>query len=805
MLTHVPNYSLLIYTDTLSEQTIRDVRVYLNKGIKIYLLSLDPIEEIILDDPFLKLAHDLSILRFYEVRFNSQLSNVEFVIVDGLLSNNIALLELLNNNSTFNLEQYILEHDVSDHHLIVKAGAGTGKTTVMLDRLMFLKHLNPAISFKEIILITFTNEAAINIRTKLLNRLSNYFELTNNPMYLQWTEEITEMVVGTIHSFAMKFIRQEGVKIGYMPNMKVRSYHHERRTLIEKWFDHMVAKYPDIFKQFKYIPQFLIINSIMTIIHTIRNKSLTLDEIRELDFGDDSTQIHIFLKEIINHVEEELTQIKKEEQAVEISDLISELKKFTFGIQGQESRTIRLIMVDEFQDTDEAQVSFLSWIEAQYQTSLFVVGDVKQSIYRFRGADYTAFEQLKNTLQSPFMEIALVKNYRSTETLLSDFEKQFDCWSKKVATFPYNPSDKLLPTIEAQDDYERLTTLKMEKEDLRHILSRLQEKDVAILVRSNREVDEMAEECECMGFPCETAKSGTFFRSLPVREFYLLIRRFTHPTNWKERYALHISSYGENTINIQDVIKKYTQEKHFLADLLQGYEIFEEEQKSFQTTPILNVLENLINRVKPWEQYRKSIYAEMLQKNQAENKQLLRNEAIARMKEYEMNLQHLLYLLKKEFADAFASLYKIERFLSIKMSTDTMESEFRVDDEGKHRIKIMTVHKSKGLEFDYVILPKTNSAFIKNGKTNVILRKTNGKWEIGYRMYWRDNTITNQLMEQFHFHENEELIGEETRLLYVALTRAKRGVYANTLSHFTEVRTIQRWSDLLHEGEKAYV
>lgn len=805
MRTDIPKYSLLIFAEQLALETILNVKEQLKKGIKIYLLSMDPLEDMIQGDPFLRLAHDLSILRIYEIRYHSQLAEAEVVIVDGVLDEQLPLLQLISKQSTFNLEQYLLEHDRSGNHLIVKAGAGTGKTTVMLDRLMFLKHIDPATSFREIVLITFTNEAALHIRTKLLNRLSSYFELTNNPMYLQWTEEITEMVIGTIHSFAGKFIKQEGSKIGYMPNMKVRSYHHERRALAEKWFDRMIAKYPDIFNQFKFIPQFIIINSIMTMIYSIRNKSLTLAEMKELDFGTDPTQVQVLLNEVITNVEVELAQTKKEEQAVEISDLISELKNFTFRKEETSSFAIHLIMVDEFQDTDEAQVSFLSWIEKQYQTSLFVVGDVKQSIYRFRGADYTAFEQLKKALETPYQETALVKNYRSTKLLLTDFDQQFTRWSKKVATFPYETSDKLLSTIESQNELDRLTTLRMEREDLRHILTRLRYKEVAILVRSNREVDQMAEECESLGFPCEAVKSGTFFRSLPVREFFLLIRRFTHPTNWKERYAFHISSYGENKVDVQELIHQYNQDKHFLADVLQGFDSFEMEMKSFQISPVLHVLENLIRRLKPWEEYRKKIYGELLAKNQGQNKQLLQNEAIARMKEYEMNLEHLLYLLKKEFADAFASLYKIERYLSIKMATDTLESEIRVEEEGKHRIKVMTVHKSKGLEFDYVLLPKTNSAFIKNGKTNVIVRKTNGKWELGYRMYWRDNTLSNDLMNEFQSFETEELIGEETRLLYVALTRAKKGVYANTLSNYTEVRTIQRWSDLLHEGAKVYV
>lgn len=799
MLKNEPAYSLLLYKEEIPSEWFSYIKAYLAKGIKIYLFSLESIMETVSSDDMLKKAMNNSLLRIYEIHNGEHFTENQCVVADGAIDSDDHFLSLLSESSSFNYEQYILEHSHTSDHLIVKAGAGTGKTTVMLDRILFLKHTKSEMNLKDVAMITFTNESALHMKSKLLERVSNYFEVTGNTKYLKWGEEINDMGIGTIHSLAKKFIQAEGAKIGLMPNVDVRSYVHERRGLVTKWFDDFAGKNPSVFQTFKYIPHYEIVQSILSVIYSIKNKSLTLHDITNADFGLDAANLHILLKEVICNVEHELDEIKRHEQAIEISDLISELKKFHGSFSANHNGFFNYLFIDEFQDTDEAQVSFLAWLASNYDNQLFAVGDVKQSIYRFRGADYTAFEQLKRMISGSYKEDALVKNYRSAPLLLDDFDLLFRSWAREVHTFQYDETDRLIPATFDQGASEGLQLLKMDKEDLRHILQRLQGKDVSILVRSNRDVDEMVAICEKMGFFCEATRFGTFFRSLAIREFYLLIRRFTHPGNWKERFAFHVSSYGERQVGTAQVLEAFSTESRFLEDLLAPYDTFEDELKAFQTTPVLTVLQNLIKKINPAEQYRRRIYMEMRRKNPEQDENIQKKEALARKKEYGRNLEHLLYVLNKEFSGNNATLYKLERYLALKMATDKTVSEYKVKDEGKHRIKVMTVHKSKGLEFDYVVLPATNSPFIKGGKTEIILAKEGQNWNVGYKIHWKEQTFANDLMEKMRSREKEETMGEETRLLYVALTRAKKAVFANSRRETGNNGTISRWSDLLRE------
>jgi len=134
--------------------------------------------------------------------------------LDGIASDP-SLYEYICEKSRFNRQQYEAEHENVDAHIIVSAGAGTGKTTVMIQRLLFLKHTNPTLSFSEMVFITFTNEAAVHMRRKSAEKLMDYFKITGQKRYLEWIEESQNLHVSTIHSFAKRFLETAGPELGF--------------------------------------------------------------------------------------------------------------------------------------------------------------------------------------------------------------------------------------------------------------------------------------------------------------------------------------------------------------------------------------------------------------------------------------------------------------------------------------------------------------------------------------------------------------------------------------------------------------
>lgn len=196
--------------------------------------------------------------------------------------------------------------------------------------------------------------------------------------------------------------------------------------LIEKWVDQFAQTYPDLYEDFSHIPHYLLVESIFSVIRQLENHSLHEELYRLADYVKDKNGFHQLLQYVITESLQELQQIKQEEKAWEVSDLIRKLYELQEMTDFLPSKRYRLMMVDEFQDTDYIQVQFLGWLEKKMNCNLFVVGDVKRSIYRFRGADYTAFEQLRQVLEPhKIQEVRLVKNYCSSKKLLQELDQFF--------------------------------------------------------------------------------------------------------------------------------------------------------------------------------------------------------------------------------------------------------------------------------------------------------------------------------------------------------------------------------------------
>ena len=134
----------------------------------------------------------------------------------------------------FNFEQYLIEHAPLDRDIVVKAGAGTGKTTVMIDRVMFLMHKVSGLSFEDIGMITFTNEATQNMKHKIENMLLMRFQATCSARYIKWMEDVSRLKIQTIHSFSKDIISEIGASVGYGDSFALRSYKFEKWTIVNK-------------------------------------------------------------------------------------------------------------------------------------------------------------------------------------------------------------------------------------------------------------------------------------------------------------------------------------------------------------------------------------------------------------------------------------------------------------------------------------------------------------------------------------------------------------------------------------------
>ncbi|WP_071530372.1 UvrD-helicase domain-containing protein [Selenomonas sp. FOBRC6] len=148
------------------------------------------------------------------------------------------LLERLSASSDFNDQQYLVEHAPSDRNVLVAAGAGTGKTFSMVSRVAFLcskkadavAHLE-----EEIAMVTFTNDAVNNMKSRLKQMFVNYFILTNQPRYLKFVEDVDRAHISTIHRFALEILRSAPLYTGLGTNFRIGSNEYLRGKLYDAY------------------------------------------------------------------------------------------------------------------------------------------------------------------------------------------------------------------------------------------------------------------------------------------------------------------------------------------------------------------------------------------------------------------------------------------------------------------------------------------------------------------------------------------------------------------------------------------
>lgn len=774
-------YSQVLFSPEIDNRTVNEIETILKTGTKVYFFTYDPIDTL-KENAIIRKAMDDQFIFAYEVIYNDNFQN-NFTFFDGKVPEEI-LNFLANQTPYFNSQQFMLEHAPLNKHIIVSAGAGTGKTTAMINRILFLKHINPNLSFGELGLITFTNNAAQQLRSKLIERLKLYFSYTKDMKYLNWIQELKNMTIGTIHSFAQTILHNNIDKLTDSSDLILTSFTYRRRKIIEEVIDEYNLQNPEQFARFKYIELFRIIHAIETIIDQILNHSISLERLLQLHFGNLEGDIDIF-EYVVKETTKRLEDYKKQHHVIDVNDLIIKMDEIV-------ERNVKIdisyeyIFIDEFQDTDSVQTKFFAHLANKYKINLFVVGDIKQSIYRFRGADYTAFDQLKSYLEIE-LEYFLQHNYRTTKQLLNHFNQMFNKWPAHVTTFTFNKEDELISGKETNGDEEDPLIIKrfQTKLGLIKFLEELENTDTGVLLRTNKEVNEFAQLCEANNIFYAAEQDGDFYRSIAVREFYMLIKRFSHPYHWKNRYLLHLSSYGERNLEVSKFINEFSPDRSIQHLLVDKDSFYDQYSERIHKEPLFKVLNEIIQIINPANVYVNRFIAD---KSPSEK---TKNLTEVLYQEYQINLDQLIFLLKKEMT--IPTLGKLERLLRMKMQTDKSLSTLYIDDKEIERLRIMTVHKAKGLEFDQVFLPKTNQKFITATQTDVIVDED----RVGYYVnLGQGKTYQNDFYEKFAKREKIENIGEETRLLYVALTRAKKRVYID-VPEISNSHRIRNWGDLI--------
>jgi len=781
------------------------------------------------------------IFNFEIYRTKDQLETQPFELLDGRgVQSHREQLKEVDEKTAFNYRQYILEHHSEEKNMIVKAGAGTGKTYSMVSRIHYLyyqKKYAPEDLVNGIIMITFTNEAAQNMKVRLKEHFTNLAILTENVEYLRVMENVSRMKISTIHSLCKRIIQHYSKYLGMGRSISIVSGIYERKLEIQRVLDEEISK-NDIYKALLLkVQKHELISAIEYLLDELEKKNINLEKNYSFNLPNQEVELFELIKCVATKVQKNIIDMNIRDNTVHLSNLMIYLGKLIEELKKQTNikEKVDYLFIDEFQDTDDVQIELIKQFYQIFKFKLFVVGDIKQSIYRFRGAEDKAFDKLKNGMTGwQGNEFTLNKNYRSDAALLDQFDDLFTCWSqaKGEKILEYNTEikasgsneeeiiDRLIGVKTDPTIHEHITCLKYEestfaetliaaiKQKQKELNTKYQGKmnkgkpqrgKIAILVRKNNEIEKVRQICAGK-VNLTTDATENLYQTMPTKDLYYLILAMQFNTSPKYLYAFSQTNYCRGISN-RVVYQSKTSpqcipEAFKNGEMVEGWTDYMEDLKK---RPVLRVIQDMIDHIKPWNNYAMQFEDDLKkqlkgQTDEARQKELAELLDLKR-KHYKVNLELLVEDIVQSSEEEYLTINKLEHYLYIKIFANQHQDERNVEEEsGDHEVKCLTVHKSKGLEYDHVILPFVHSDITSLGMNKVIIEKE----QIYVRIKMNDHiTLTSGYFNQQINQEKQNTLCEEARILYVALTRAEDTVTWLKEADFKAKQNKKYWSNLL--------
>lgn len=700
----------------------------------------------------------------------------------------------------FNYGQYVVEHAAVDENITINAGAGSGKTTTLIARIMFLLNTGAIRSLSEVAMITFTNEAVNNMEAALAKELVRLTKQTGDTRFLRHLNELRRMDILTIPSFAKNMLNRYGQHIGLGSNIGVSAMTLERRKLIDEMIDEKLrgASLEDSFSGLWY---YRIREFVEKLWDKFEQKGLVYEDLEGIPSSNDLL-VRAFVETVIES-DRRLDVLKKESDALGVTDLTRYLKRLvTVGAPLSEmSEQYRYLLVDEFQDTDISQISFIADLITATDIRLVVVGDVKQGIYRFRGADSSAFTVLESSLENrggrPQMTHQLDENFRSAKRLVERMERHFAVWRSRGLL----PGDEgaMYSRKMIEDQRDEFFTLKDGDIDMMEIRSRYEELPqdsvLAILVRDNSQAEKIGKMVREDGAikNYEVRMDGTLFRSDAAKDLLILLGSWLFPEDQKLIFSLDGTAFSRPSqpVTVRRETKGNGQDRTFAENhIVRLDEIWLDAQTKMKHHPLLPVLDHFLEN--------------------SGHTQNLRDAGVPEpeVKKYELNLQKILLMAHETFAEEPLDILGLYNWLDIQVATNQDDDEADIEDwsfQG-NIVRVLTVHRSKGLQFDTVMIPFTSKRMVRGINATqhdiIVFADESGDVEYGWRFVDKtadiDFTTANYL--SLKKEEDDEQVQEECRLLYVAMTRAISRIFVYEFDKAEGNDPPRTWGDLLRMG-----
>lgn len=662
-------------------------------------------------------------------------------------------------------------------NILVEAGAGSGKTTILVSRYIKILRANPKLTPANILSFTFTKKAAAEMKQRIKEAL------TEDPFLSRHLHNFEEANISTIHGFATTFLKEHGYLAKLDPDFRLIEGL-AQQTLLKTAISTAIATLsqennPALMRYTKFAS----LSGLMQDLEDIYKKQIDLNERKlnttlytvidekDLPYAQEADALLNDLSDIYAHSLTTYTALKNQENVLDFNDLI-ELSYTTLNSNPELLNYIQkqcaFILLDEFQDTDPVQWALINLIKTpanpDTKINTFIVGDSKQSIYSFRGAD----TKTVNTIQSGFNTAAddtvfLSDNFRSAPAIINFvntvFPSLFETLS--VPKIPYHPL--LAHKKDTAESGVSITQYETEKEELFHMCqqilsfennSKISLGDMCILLRKNSQLPRILDSLKLNNIAYTIDNNPEFFRSTEALLLYNFLCLLQNPED-------NIALIG------------------FLCSPIIGmkesslYSVYLDESDS----PLLQKI-NALPIAATWTRY----IIESHKRISAVSLNFVLHDFLGQLchlNQHTINIENVSELINQvsEWAQDSIPLQDIIKRFEDAVNKNEARTPKQVEQQ-KNAIRIMTIHNSKGLEFPIVFLPHSHSRFYFSYTDRVLQAKGRG---LGFSLKKDNDKRQNPIRELLKEDLIASSVSEEIRVMYVACTRSKKHLYISAI------------------------
>ncbi len=596
--------------------------------------------------------------------------------------------------------------------LLILAGAGAGKTKTVTFRILHL--IKQGTKPEDVLAITFTNKAAKEMRERVFSLLQNDSNL-NLPIS-GYASQVGRPFISTFHSLAVHILKESGHHLGIQRHFVIYDRGDSRQTV------------KDALVELGHDPKQIEPSKILSAISREKG-NFTSQEEYEVKFGDD------FMGNIISEVWKKYDRALEKEKALDFDDLLfkaTQLLAVKPDVRNYYQNKWKYVHIDEYQDTNQVQYKLIRLL-CEKHANLAVVGDMDQSVYGWRGADIRNI--LKFEEDYPQAKVVLLEqNYRSTQTILTAANKVIEknIYRKKKNLFTKNEEGEKIKIYTAYDETDEANFVANTTRDL--LKDGVKADEISILFRANFQSRALEEAFLRRNIPY-TLLGTKFFERKEVKDVLSYIRAALNPDSLSD--TKRIINTPTRGIGKTTVLK-----------IMEGKESELPQATRMKVQNFRNILSSIQNKIKT--EKASDVIKHTLFMSGVEQALKGGRDDQERLE----NVKELVTLgLKYDEMPVPEGIEKLLEEAALASDQDTLDTA--AEQKQGPAVKLMTVHASKGLEFDYVFITGLEQNLFPHSRAN----------------------------ESDMSPEQSE---EERRLFYVALTRARKRLF---LSH-SNVRTI---------------